>query len=220
MLKHWGLVVVLLYAVLTIALSGPVVFVAFVGEVDLDDAFGTYLAWPFWAWLAVMLLCQAALLLVPVRMASRRPITRLALFWPLFASGFLVGCLALGATLSITEVFALSDPPDWVGWASLGIGGTLWVGWTLVFYRFAQGRYAPAIVSRQCSYLLKGSILELLVAVPTHIVARHRDYCCAGFLTFVGLVAGIAVMLYSFGPGVFFLYLERWRRLHPVKESS
>ena len=63
--------------------------------------------------------------------------------------------------------------------------------------------------------MLRGSILELLIAVPTHIAARNRDYCCAGFMTFVGLTFGISVMLFSYGPAVFFLYVERWRRLHP-----
>jgi hypothetical protein len=65
--------------------------------------------------------------------------------------------------------------------------------------------------------MLRGSILELLVAVPTHIVARSRDYCCAGFMTFIGLSLGISVMLFSYGPAVFFLYVDRWRRLHPAQ---
>lgn len=54
----------------------------------------------------------------------------------------------------------------------------------------------------------------MLVAVPAHMVARCRDYCCAGFYVFVGITFGIAVMLLAFGPGVYFLYAARWRRLH------
>jgi hypothetical protein len=73
-------------------------------------------------------------------------------------------------------------------------------------------------LSRQCRVLLKGSILELLIAVPTHLVARQRTYCCAGFMTFLGLTLGISVMIFSFGPAVFFLYVDRWRRLHPQAE--
>ncbi len=34
-------------------------------------------------------------------------------------------------------------------------------------------------------------------------------------MTFIGLSLGISVMLFSFGPAVFFLYVDRWRRLHP-----
>jgi hypothetical protein len=62
---------------------------------------------------------------------------------------------------------------------------------------------------------LRGSILELLVAVPSHIVVRHRNDCCAPIGTFWGIVTGISIMLLSFGPGVFFLFVERCQRLHP-----
>ena len=75
-------------------------------------------------------------------------------------------------------------------------------------------------VSQQCRLLLKGSILELLIAVPTHLLARSRDYCGAGFMTFVGITLGIAVMLFSFGPAVFFLFVDRWKRLHPENEDA
>jgi hypothetical protein len=91
----------------------------------------------------------------------------------------------------------------------------LWGVWAVLFYRSSRGANPPDVISRQCRLLLRGSILELLIAVPTHIVARSRDYCCAGAMTFVGLTLGISVMLFSYGPAVFFLYAERWRRLHP-----
>ena len=34
-------------------------------------------------------------------------------------------------------------------------------------------------------------------------------------LTLPVLVLGISVMLFSFGPSVFFLFAARWKRLHP-----
>jgi hypothetical protein len=58
--------------------------------------------------------------------------------------------------------------------------------------------------------------LPEVAPVPTRMVARYRDYCCAGFLTFIGLTMGVSVMLFSFGPAVLLLYADRWRRLHPA----
>jgi hypothetical protein len=82
-------------------------------------------------------------------------------------------------------------------------------------------RCEPAdLISRQCRGLIRGSILELLIAVPTHVVARYRDYCCAGFMTFVGLTMGVSVMLFAYGPAVFFLFAERWQRLHPNRNGG
>ena len=90
----------------------------------------------------------------------------------------------------------------------------------MIFFRLSRRAEPKDLVSRLCKYLLKGSILELLIAVPTHIVARCRDYCCAGIMTFIGLTLGTSVMLFSFGPGVFFLFVARWRRLHPGHDAE
>ena len=53
--------------------------------------------------------------------------------------------------------------------------------------------------------------------MPIHVVVRGRDCCCEGFFPFLGLVCGIAGMLFLFGLGVYFLYLylDRWRHLRP-----
>ena len=96
---------------------------------------------------------------------------------------------------------------------ALGILAVSWVVWAVVFGRWSRGQDPQSWVDRVCRSLFYGSVLELLVAVPTHIVVRYRNYCCAGIGTFCGITAGIAVMLLSFGPGVFFLFVERARRI-------
>jgi len=97
----------------------------------------------------------------------------------------------------------------------LGVMTLTWCLWSLIFFRLGRKENPSDFISRQSRTLLKGSILELLIAVPTHIAVRQRNECCAGILTFIGLATGISVMLFSFGPAVFFLFVARWRRLHP-----
>jgi len=97
----------------------------------------------------------------------------------------------------------------------VGLLITLWAIWALVFSRFAHHRDAEGQTQRLVRWLLRGSILEFLVAVPSHIVARHRNDCCAPIATFWGIVTGLSIMLLAFGPAVFFLFARRFRQLRP-----
>jgi len=92
----------------------------------------------------------------------------------------------------------------------------LWLVWAVIFFLFAKTDDPDALIKRATKWLLRGSILELLVAVPSHIIVRHRDTCCAPFATFWGITTGLSVMLLCFGPGVFFLFVERFSRLQPT----
>jgi len=223
-MKRWVLVVAALYFMALTVLTVPALVLAFgwgthgIGFLEAVKAYG---CWPYWLWIAVMVLGQAALLTVPVRVASRRPVTRGSLWPPILAAGLMAGGLVAGAIYSLSE-FAFRDKGDWnwISCGAVGLGAVIWCFWTVVFYRLSRNANPADAVSRQCRLLLKGSILELLIAVPTHIVARYRDYCCAGFMTFIGLTMGISVMLFSFGPAVFFLFVERWRRLHPEQDAT
>ena len=214
-MKRWALVVIGLYVLILAVLTLPVGLLAFVPQAGAKVVAEAYLQLPFWLWLGVMGLAQAALLVVPVRVASRRPVTQRALLWPVLAAGLMMGGLAMGAVYSVTEFILRLEGDDWMWWVAPAVGVVLWIIWAVVFYRAGRNTAPLDVVSRQCRLLLQGSILGLLIAVPTHIVTRCRDYCCAGAMTFIGLALGVSVMLFSFGPAVFFLYADRWRRLHP-----
>ena len=98
---------------------------------------------------------------------------------------------------------------------ALGMLMLFWLVWALIFFHYAQADAPDNLMRRATHWLLRASILELLVAVPSHIVVRQRGDCCAPFVTFWGIVTGISVMLLSFGPGVFFLFVRRIRQLQP-----
>jgi len=224
-MKRWALVVTFLYFLIIVGLTLPVVIIAFwphinVRAEDLGDLFSTS-AWPYWVFVAVLVFSQVALLTVPVGLASRRPIKRRSLLLPILVSGLMMGSMVIGAVFSLHEFIARDiGPSSWMALGALALGGLTWVMWTVVFYRLSRNENPADVISRQCRFLLKGSILELLIAVPTHIVARSRDYCCAGFMTFIGIALGISVMLLSYGPGVFFLFLDRWNRLYQRRKSD
>jgi hypothetical protein len=219
-MKSWALAVAGLYVLILAVLTVPAIILAGLPKVKPGEAVEVFIHWQFWLWLAVMALGQLALLLVPVRVASRRPVTKSALWPALLACGLMAGGLVTGAAYSILEFLGRDQiKPDWLVLLPIGLGIWMWGLWAVIFNDVGTGE-PRSYVARQCELLFKGSILELLVAVPTHIVARYRDYCCAGFMTFVGLTMGISVMLFSFGPAVFFLYMARWQRMHPLAQTQ
>src|SRR5664279_915497 len=95
-----------------------------------------------------------------------------------------------------------------------------WLVWAFVFRRAAKSDEPDALLKRVTRWLLRGSILELIIAVPSHVIVRRRDDCCAPIGTFWGIATGISVMLLCFGPGVFFLFVERCRRLQPKETQA
>jgi hypothetical protein len=216
-MKRWALIIAALYVAILAILTVPAIMLAFAPLEGPAHAIRVYLLWPYWFWLVVMGVSQFALLAVPIHVASLRPVTRGPVWRTLLAGGLMAGFLVVGACSSIYEsVFNNEDGGLWFQWTALGLGVLTWFIWAVVFARMSRSLPPTDLVSRQCRWLFKGSVLEFLIAVPTHILARYRGYCCAGFMTFLGLTMGISVMLFAYGPAVFFLYAERWKRLHPA----
>jgi hypothetical protein len=113
---------------------------------------------------------------------------------------------------------------DVTGWgmfisAALTVG-VFWVIWALVFHSFAKSDEPDSLIKRSTRWLLRGSILELLIAVPSHVIVRRRDDCCAPMGTFWGIATGISVMLLCFGPGVYFLFVERFGRFKRAERGN
>jgi hypothetical protein len=220
-MKHWALLVVALYFCILLALTWPALIVALYPSVRVRELAGIFQVWPYCMALAAMTLGQAVMLVVPVGTTSRRPKVQRSVIWPVLASGLMIGLLVAGATASVIE-FIYSDTAADQGslLLSIGIVSAVWVAWTIIFYRLNRNSQPMDVVTRQCSHLLKGSILELLIAVPTHVIARYRNYCCAGVLTFIGIAFRIATMIFSFVPGVFLLFVKRWNQIHPPLEGA
>ena len=219
-MKRWAVWVVVLYLLILVVLTSPLIFVAFYPLKTVTVVFAPFVEWTYWVGLLVFLAAQAVMLLVPVELSLERPKAQRSVISTILASGLMMGVLGAGVTVAMIEFIRMEHADSVSPALPCGILLGLWVIWTAVFYRTSRGAAAMDVVTKQCRYLLKGSILELLVAVPTHIVARARDYCCAGFYTFLGIAFGITVMLFSFGPGVFFLFAERWKRLHPQRTAE
>jgi len=200
---RWVYAVVIVYALLILTL----IMLMVIPLAQQRDA----LLIPVVIWISVLIVGQTSLIFIPVRVASRRPFTKRTLWFPLLGSGMLAGILVLGGGMALWEWLKFTS--DASGWAVVGIAACSWALWAFVFWRMAAASDPASVASKLHRWLLAGSVLELLVAVPTHIVVRQRRECCAGIATGLGICAGMAVMLLSFGPSVGFLYYRRWKQI-------
>lgn len=219
-MKKWSLIVAALYGLILVTLFVPVAAFALIKNGALNLKYPAYAlgSWVFWLTIAVLVLAQFALLRVPVALAHRRPVKQRSVWSTVLAAAFMMGLLVFGFGLSLCELIAHgmeSRDCETYFWVSLGFALTSWALWTVYFYQATKTAAPADPMARLQRRLWTGSILELLVAVPTHIVARQRTDCCAGYMSFIGLTCGISVMLFAFGPAVYFLFVERWKRLHP-----
>ena len=172
-----------------------------------------------WIWVAVMALCQVGLLVVPVRVARGRPVTKRWIVWPILTSIFLTLLMFAAAFLAMWETIANSDEDTAAGvlWTVGGVVVAAWLVWVFLFGFYTGNRKPTTFMSRVAKFLIAGSILELLIAVPAHVLARTRGYCCAGLGTFWGLAVGLSVMLVVFGPATFVLFVRRLRSVKARK---
>src|SRR4051812_25946308 len=138
-MKRWAWIIAGLYVLILGALTAPAILLAFAPRAGWKDAAEAYGSWQYWLWLAVMLASQAALLTVPVRIASRRPITRGPLWPTLLAGGLMMGGLVAGAACCFYEFF-FHDKGNigWIAWLAVALGGVTWSVWLLVFFRMSQ----------------------------------------------------------------------------------
>jgi hypothetical protein len=243
-MRRWAFLTVIIYAAALVLLAFPVIYIAFAGRnYSAQQAFDVYFYWGFWVWLAVLVCGQLVLLLVPIDISERRLPSRRKLKVPVIVGTFLLGNLFLAGLLSLLcaifkdDGFRIFDAQDLFIWISNALNHdpahhiqspgqdsllsvswpvlASWLLWAIIFRRAARADDPDALMKRITRWLLRGSILELLVAVPSHVIVRRRDDCCAPIGTFWGIATGISVMLLCFGPGVFFLFVERFRRLKP-----
>lgn len=236
-MKRWAVFTVFLYALALILLTVPVAAIAFGSwsgngrAFGLDEILQFYANWGYWVWLAVLIAGQSLLLLLPIHLAERRLPARRPLKVPIIVTAFFLANLCVAGLISLLCAIYRDDGLEWVDYVNpvnpgAGSGwhyffsciitvAIFWAVWGLIFNRYARADDESTLLQRLTRWLLRGSILELIVAVPSHVIVRRRDDCCAPAGTFWGITTGISVMLLCFGPGVYFLFVKRMKQLRP-----
>jgi hypothetical protein len=223
-MRRWGLVITAFYTTVLLVLLAPAAVVLW-GE-DWSEAYAvTYGERNLrpWIW-SLLLLTGQALLFLPVDRSWRRWQARTRVGVTAVGIGASAALLTAGAAAALLAAVYGDESPAGPGdfvLSEMVIVVVLWAVWGAVF--FVHYRHADTSLATALRWLLTGSVLELLVAVPAHVIVRRRGDCCAPGMTAFGIVTGVAIMLMCVGPGVLALYQERrmrYRAMSPGRRSA
>jgi hypothetical protein len=219
-MRNWGIVVTAFYALALMGLlvPGGLLLATWPDIPDLLDFYGSSLTiWLTWVWIVILVGGQALLLFLSVDTSRKKLKPRQHVLVSISTAALLFALLALCGIWTLVAGFIGDDlfkkllidsELKVLAWLL-----ALWLLWGLAFYLYARG--TPERAARVLGWLFRGSVLELLIAVPAHVIVRQREDCSAPVVTSFGIVTGLAVMLLSFGPSILFLYkkrLERYRQ--------
>jgi hypothetical protein len=208
-MKKWGYIVTAYYVIVVLCL-----LIINWGSADA----------PFWVWLGILVGGEAMLLFLSVDTSVKKlkPRRHILLSVATIAIAFAMLTYAALASLYVTffsdyKIAGRILLQSFAAYIILLLA--LWVFWGVIFYIYSKGKQDA--ITRLVAWLVNGSVLELLIAVPCHVIVRRRGDCCAIAVTGFGIATGIVVMLMAFGPSVLFLYKERLERYkRPVASEA
>jgi hypothetical protein len=160
--------------------------------------------------LAVTMISQVLFMFSAGKIDLQRPKNKYIVLVPIAVASIALATLMYFFLVSAVEFFRREGVPDWLGnFPAMFICiGTCWIMWGIIFYMRLKNAGKYKIYENILSALIAGSVLEFLPAVLMHMVVSKRHECFAGMYTGLGVSFGLVIMLWSFGPGIIFLFIR------------
>lgn len=172
---------------------------------------------------------EAGLLLVPVSIECKKPVSRNMVFLPTLLCGTLAIILFGTTILSFAEY--LRPFPELSGiFIIIFLASSF--RWSILFLKISENKDMPTkdIITGQCALLFKAALVLLSLIILSNIFFINNDppsaegfpfsIMMAGSIKFVGISLILTVMLLSSGPGIYFLCTKGWKKLHPNHSES
>jgi hypothetical protein len=158
--------------------------------------------------IAAMYASQALLIFGTGTIRLCYPIRRRRLILPVLAAATMLALLVLGFLCAMWELFWLNDTNLDSQILMTSLLALSWIGWGVLLWYHVRGRPRHGVLKRLTTWLFAGSLAELLATVPAHVIVTRRPGCLVGIGTMIGIVSGLSVMLFSFGPMILLLFLR------------
>ncbi len=169
--------------------------------------------WPAIILLAVTLSSLALFILGAGHKDLCRPIRKPRLLMPVAAASFMLAGLVGGLTMALSELFRFRDDTTeggwWLVWVTLL---ATWIFWGVLLTVYTRKMQRYRAIFHLARLMFAGGVAEMLAAVPAHLIVSRRPGCLVGLATAIGILSGLYVMIWSFGPAIFLLFLQEGRR--------
>jgi len=152
-LKKTAWFLVLAYLAIFMLLTWPVIAAAFIYDgMPAEEIFAVFCDGQYWILIGALLLSEAGMLLLPVKIEMRRPVARRHVLLPITVAAFLAAALFVGVVFSVGDFIQREAVfhSRWERWISLVGAGFIWVVWGFVFYRISKRRDPKSLVLLQC----------------------------------------------------------------------
>jgi hypothetical protein len=169
--------------------------------------------WIIVLYFAILVGTQAVLLLGAGTSDFFRPIRRRRLLVPVSVGALMLAALVWALACGFDEYFGVRSQSWHIICWPLSLIGLSWLFWGVVLFLYTRKVDRFRAIRRIVGAVLAGSLVELLVAAPIHIVVSRRPGCFVGLQTAAAVFAGLYVMLWAMGPGIMLLFLREKRRL-------
>jgi hypothetical protein len=163
------------------------------------------------AGLGLLTLFQAAFVFVAGTRDLIRPVRRPRLVVPMLVFAAATLLLVFGfyiATAELLDPYVDAVPDTTAGQFLIVVLGLQWLVWVGIVWVYAVRWPRVIFFARVVQMLLAGSLFELLVSIPAHLVVSRRPGCFVGLGTMLGIIAGIVVLAFTCGPAAVWLMLR------------
>ena len=146
------------------------------------------------------------------------PIRKRRLVIPVIIVAVMMTVLVAGITLAIGELLLFREEPseetvDWFidvfFWTIIALS---WLAWGVIFFIWGMKNEKYKTLRNFISIIFAGSLITLFISIPSHIIVSKRGGCMVGIATGLGIISGILVMFWAFGPGIILLFLREKRK--------
>lgn len=90
----------------------------------------------------------------------------------------------------------------------------IWITLAIIGILINLKKETDQIYKKYLIALISGSLLELIITIPLHIIILKRKECFAGLVSMLGIMGGFFVLIFAMGPSIFLFLIYFYNKFN------